>query len=118
MLEGREFTIFTDHKPLTHAFQPSMVSWTAVSSVLPGRDHQLDCSCPGKENVVPDALSRPYPAPITPKKSALFPTTGRVSDKSALFPTMGKVSVIIFEKTNKKGYRSSILIFLKSVSIF
>jgi len=35
-------------------------------------------------------LSRADPAPIIPKKSALFQTTSRVSEKSALFQTTGR----------------------------
>ena len=47
MLEGREFTIFMDHKPLTHALlrvSPPLVHPSAASSLLSGGVNQLHCS--------------------------------------------------------------------------
>ena len=44
MLEGRDFIIFTDHKPLTHALFRVfyvLVHLSAGSSILPGRIQQL-----------------------------------------------------------------------------
>ena len=64
MLEGRDFTIFTNHKPLTHALFRVSLPWSArqqhhfsylakfTSSVV---------HVPGPENVVADTLSRPSP---------------------------------------------------------
>ena len=60
---------------------------------------------PGKKNVVPNVLSRPNPAPIPPKKSALFPIISRVSEESVsnygqssrdvrLVKTMGRATAL------------------------
>ena len=65
---------------------------------------------PGKENVVPDALPRPDPATIIPKKSALFPATGRMSEKSALFPATGRMSEksALFQTTGRVSEKSAL----------
>lgn len=61
MLEGRTFSLFTDHKPLIHAFKQKS------DSKSPRQQRQLDFigqfttdirHVEGKENVVADALSR------------------------------------------------------------
>lgn len=61
ILESSHFTIFTDHKPLTHAFTQK------VSKATPRQIRQLNfisqfstdiVHIPGKKNVVADALSR------------------------------------------------------------
>ena len=62
MLEGREFTIFTDHKPLTHALFRSSPPWSARQQRHLSYLAEFTSSIvhiPGKENVVADALSRP-----------------------------------------------------------
>ena len=93
MLEGRGFTIFTDHNPLTHALFGVSLPWSTrqqfhlsylaefISSVV---------HIPGPENVVADTLSRlslnPSPAPTpalvsSPSASALvspFPPSSNV----------------------------------------
>lgn len=61
MLEGRQFAIFTDHKPITFAFQQK------VEKFSPRQSRHLDFisqfstdirHLSGKENIVADALSR------------------------------------------------------------
>lgn len=72
LVEGREFTIFTDHRPLTYAF-----SQKPSSNDTPRRIRQLDfisqyCTniqhIEGRDNIVADALSRieqiDVPSPI------------------------------------------------------
>ena len=60
-LEGRDFHVFTDHKPLTHALH------TRSDRHSPRQARQLDyisqftsniCHIHGSDNVVADALSR------------------------------------------------------------
>ena len=62
MLEGRSFTLFTDHKPLTFAISRTSPPWSArqqrhlsyISEFTSNIVH-----IPGAENCVADALSRP-----------------------------------------------------------
>ena len=76
MLEGREFTIFTDHKPLTHALFRSSPPWSAHQQRHLSYLAEFTSSIvhvPGKENVVADALSRPgSPSSAPNPKSNLF----------------------------------------------
>jgi hypothetical protein len=64
MLEGWPFTIYTDHKPLTHALQRASEPWTArqcrhLSYVA---EFTSDvCHISGVDNVVADTMSRPPP---------------------------------------------------------
>ena len=69
MLEGGEFLLFTDHKPLTSALFRSSPPWSAR------QQRHLACIAkfmssivrvPGLENTVADALSRPSPTPAVP----------------------------------------------------
>ena len=69
LLEGRSFTLFTDHKPLTHALFRSSPPWSArqqrhlafISEFTSDIVH-----VPGSENSVADALSRPFsPQPVS-----------------------------------------------------
>ena len=71
LLEGREFTLFTDHKPLTHALFHSSPPWSAQ------QQHHLAyiseftsdiLHVPGAENAVADALSRPYRLTLPPSQ--------------------------------------------------
>ena len=71
MLEGREFTIFTDHKPLTHALCRTSPPWSACQQRHLAYLAEFTNSIihiPGKENVVADALS----CPISPVSSPSF----------------------------------------------
>ena len=61
MLEGRDFCVYTDHKPLTHAFNANLDKYS------PRKIRHLDyisqcttnfCHIKGKENIVADALLR------------------------------------------------------------
>jgi transposase InsO family protein len=65
MLEGRRFTIFTDHKPLTYALSRTSDPWSArqarqLSYLAEYTDdiHHIA----GEENIVADTLSRPPPS--------------------------------------------------------
>ena len=73
ILEGRCFTIFTDHKPLTYALSRSTDAWTAkqcrhlsyVAEITSDIQH-----VPGLQNVVADALSRPTSSPSSSRPLA------------------------------------------------
>jgi hypothetical protein len=69
LLEGRRFTIFTDHKPLTFALRRTSDPWT------PRQCRQLSYIAEftsdlrhvaGADNVIVDTLSRPPAAPLGP----------------------------------------------------
>jgi transposase InsO family protein len=64
MLEGRNFTIWTDHKPLTHALFRSTDPWTARQCRQLSYIAEFTSSIQhikGEDNVVADTLSRPPP---------------------------------------------------------
>ena len=66
LLEGRDFTIFTDHKPLTLALFGVSLPWSAWQQCHLVYLAELTSSVvhdPGIENVTADALSRPSPEP-------------------------------------------------------
>jgi transposase InsO family protein len=65
MLEGRRFTIYTDHKPLTFALFKAADAWTARQGRQLSYVAEFTSDIrhvPGVENVVADNLSRPPPA--------------------------------------------------------
>ena len=73
MLEGREFTLFTDHKPLTHALFRVSLPWSARQQRHLSYLAEFTSSIfqvPGPENVGADTLSRPSSVP-SPSTSAL-----------------------------------------------
>ena len=89
MLEGREFTIFTDHKPLTHALFRTSPPWSARQQRQLAYLAEFTNSIvhvPGKKNLVADALSRPVsPVSVTnPKPNPSSP--GSVKPCSAPKP--------------------------------
>jgi hypothetical protein len=62
MVEGRKFTIYTDHKPLTFALKRTTDPWTArqCNQLAFVAEYTLDLRhLAGKDNVVADAISRP-----------------------------------------------------------
>ena len=68
-LEGKDFSIFTDHKPLTHALLRVSPPWSARQQRHLSYLAEFTSSVihiPGAENVVADALSRPSPPFSTP----------------------------------------------------
>ncbi len=65
LLEGRRFTIFTDHKPLTYALQRTSDPWSARQArQLSYLEEYTDDirHITGEENIVADTLSRPPPS--------------------------------------------------------
>ena len=82
LLEGRKFTLFTDHKPLAHAlFQPSP-PWfarqhrhlTFIAEFTSNIVH-----VPGAENAVADALSRPSSPDSAPASALPSPPLNFIS---------------------------------------
>nr|AAK07485.1 gag-pol polyprotein [Clonorchis sinensis] len=71
LLEGRSFTIQTDHKPLTHAFnaKPDRYSPREIRHLDYISQFTTDIRyTPGSDNVVADALSRPDINALHPSK--------------------------------------------------
>ena len=62
LLEGRAFTLYTDHKPLTHLLHKQADAWSARQQrhLAFVAEYTSDIRhIPGEQNVVADALSRP-----------------------------------------------------------
>jgi hypothetical protein len=62
MLEGRAFTVYTDHKPLTQALARTSEPWTARQSRQLSYVAEFTADIrhvPGVDNIVADTLSRP-----------------------------------------------------------
>jgi len=67
MLEGRKFTIFTDHKPLTYALSRTSDPWSArqARQLSYLAEHTADIQhITGEQNIVADTLSRPPPSAV------------------------------------------------------
>jgi hypothetical protein len=81
MLEGRHFTIYTDHKPLTTAINRAADPWTArqCRQLAYVTEYTSDIRhIAGTSNVMADALSQlPVPSSPSPCKSALRVSGGR-----------------------------------------
>ena len=72
LLEGRSFTLFTDHKPLTFALFTVIPPWSARQQCHLSYLFEFTSDLvhlPGSQNVVADTLSCPSPFPSPP----LFP---------------------------------------------
>jgi cleavage and polyadenylation specificity factor subunit 1 len=84
MLEGRQFTLYTDHKPLTTAVRRSTELWTAkqcrqlayIAEFTSDIQHTT-----GSENVVADTLSRPPAAVRSLPRAAQSAQTGETRTK-------------------------------------
>ena len=138
MLEGREFTIFTDHKPLTHALFRSSPPWSARQQRHLSYLAEFTSSIvhiPGKENVVADTLSRPIspssapnpesnsssvsPSPIKPcSNSNPGPSSTQSPSKPIMphaFPIPGALSPVVSEVLeSSEVLNSSPTVFLTS----
>ncbi len=83
MLEGRKFTVYTDHKPLTYALSRTSDPWSArqarqLSYLV---EHTADIRhIGGEENVVADTLSRP------PSSAVALPATAWQEGKPEFSP--------------------------------
>ena len=65
MLHGRSFVLFTDHKPLVGSLSRVSDPWSARQQRQLAAIAEFGCSIqhlPGQQNVVADALSRPFNA--------------------------------------------------------
>jgi hypothetical protein len=79
MLEGRRFTIYTDHKPLTHAVARVSDPWTArqCRHLAYLAEYTSDIQhVAGSANVVADTLSRPPGHVARAKSPPSFPAGG------------------------------------------
>ena len=78
LLEGRKFTVYTDHKPLTHAISRVSDPWTArqCRHLAYIAEYTSDIRhVAGAENIVADTLSRP-PGHVPRVSSPSFPAGG------------------------------------------
>jgi hypothetical protein len=67
MLEGRPFTIYTDHKPFTYALGKVADGWTAIQCRQLSYVAEFTTDIrhmPGLDNVVVNTLFMPPPVPI------------------------------------------------------
>jgi transposase InsO family protein len=83
MLEGRNFTIYTDHKPLTYALSRTSDPWSArqARQLSYLAEHTADIRhISGEDNVVADTLSRP------PSSAVASPATAWQEGKPEFLP--------------------------------
>ena len=80
LLKAREFTLFTDHKPLTLALFCSSLTWSARQTHHLAYISELTSNIvhiPGSKNVVADALSRPFST--VPTSASAVPVYSAIS---------------------------------------
>jgi hypothetical protein len=83
ILEGRSFTILTDHKPLVGALAQTLDPWTArqCRHLAYVAEFTLDVEhVAGRDNIVADALSRPPVVSLVPPS----PPASAISDLQSL----------------------------------
>ncbi len=93
MLEGRQFTLFTDHKPLTFALHKVSDPWTARQSrhLAYVAEFTADIQhVPGVDNVVADTLSRPPAAAVLPGVSSC--SGPRPPSPTRLYPSAARAA--------------------------
>ena len=89
MLEGREFLLFTDHKPLTSALFRISPPWTARQQRHLTYIAEFTNSIvhvPGLENSVADALSCPFSSKNAPPSSKSAPPSSKCPPPSSKCP--------------------------------
>jgi hypothetical protein len=98
MLEGHQFTIYTDHKPLTYALSRTSDPWSArqARQLSYLAEHTADIRhIAGEENVIADTLSRPPSSAAVnvkePSGSLAVAWQGGKPDSSS--PSMGQPTV-------------------------
>jgi hypothetical protein len=98
MLEGRQFTIYTDHKSLTYTLSRTSDPWSArqVRQLSYLAEHSADIrNIAGEENVIADTLSRPPPSAAAyvkePSGSLAAAWQGGKPESSS--PSMGQPTV-------------------------
>lgn len=111
MLEGRSFSILTDHKPLTYALSRSSEPWSArqARQLSYLAEHTSDIRhIAGIENIVADTLSRPTPPPATtgvkePPGSLVVARRGGKSNTVCSPPSFGQDSTLVCAVPAFKG---------------
>ena len=95
MLEGRNFAVYTDHKPLTFALSRCSEPWTARQSRQLSYVAEFTGDIrhiPGMENVVADALSRLPEVNAVAATSAVVDFSAITSHQRGCAATMKAVS--------------------------
>ena len=98
ILEGRSFTIFTDHKPLTYALSRSTDAWTAKQCCHLSYAAEFTSDIqhmPGLENVVADCLSRPSGVLPLPRGKAVSSSSRPLADSPGLIAGASTAPVVI-----------------------
>ena len=99
LLEGKEFVLFTDHKPLTQALFRTSPPWSAMQQHCLSFTSEFNCDIrhlSGERNVVADALSRP----VSPSSSP-SPTL----NQSSVSPSLITASLVQNPEPNPNRYQ-------------